>query len=174
MAALSDEAIANRKEYQRRYREANREKLNADAAAYRATRRAELAASSRAWHAQTKDKRRVVSKAYREANRDVLAEKKRQYAAANSERSKAWKRERYFGVSADQYRSMLEDCGGVCAICGGVNKSGRALAVDHCHATGKVRGLLCSMCNVAIGRLGDTSASVMRAVSYLERAERAV
>jgi hypothetical protein len=83
------------------------------------------------------------------------------------------------GVTKEQYYSMLEKQGGVCAICGAdksrvkdKSKNGKTLmfAIDHCHTTGKIRGLLCSKCNMAIGQLGDTADSVNRAVEYLRRA----
>jgi hypothetical protein len=69
---------------------------------------------------------------------------------------------------------MKEQQRGCCAIC--EKRLGRrgTYHIDHCHATGRVRGILCSGCNRAIGMLGDTSASVMRAVQYLEMAEHGI
>ncbi len=58
----------------------------------------------------------------------------------------------------------LPGADGTCAICG---RNGRELVVDHDHATGEIRGWLCRPCNSAIGQLGDTASSVMRAVLYL-------
>lgn len=46
----------------------------------------------------------------------------------------------------------------------------RTLCVDHDHETGRVRGLLCNRCNVALARFGDTIAGVRAALNYLERA----
>jgi hypothetical protein len=40
--------------------------------------------------------------------------------------------------------------------------------IDHCHKTGRVRGLLCRACNVSIGTLGDDHEGVRRALAYLE------
>ena len=65
-----------------------------------------------------------------------------------------------------EYKEMLESQGGVCAICGAMPK-GR-LAVDHDHATGQVRGLLCSPCNVALGFLRDDPIRLKAAIAYLE------
>lgn len=48
----------------------------------------------------------------------------------------------------------------------------RKLAVDHCHKSGKVRGLLCFKCNQAIGSLGDTVEALERAIEYLEDSEK--
>lgn len=62
---------------------------------------------------------------------------------------------RRFGLSEAQFDALLQIQGGVCAICGGADKQ-RRLSVDHDHATGLVRGLLCSGCNGAkLGRLED-------------------
>jgi hypothetical protein len=78
---------------------------------------------------------------------------------------------RKFGLTLDQYRAMRDSQGGACAICGTAPPGEYDLRVDHCHATGKIRGLLCATCNLALGNLGDTAAGVHRAVEYLCRAE---
>ncbi|MFE0039708.1 endonuclease VII domain-containing protein [Streptomyces sp. NPDC059013] len=53
---------------------------------------------------------------------------------------------------------------GVCVIC----PSAPPAHVDHCHETGRVRGVLCFNCNSAIGKLGDDPDTVRRAAAYLE------
>ena len=64
------------------------------------------------------------------------------------------KRLEKYGLTLNDYDAMLEEQQGVCAICGGEpDTRWRMLAVDHDHATGKVRGLLCMVCNTMIGRL---------------------
>lgn len=75
-----------------------------------------------------------------------------------------------FGITLEEYDEMLEEQGGVCAVCGGTCKTGKALAVDHDHETGKVRGLLCSNCNQAIGKLSSVDL-LLSAASYLLLAE---
>jgi len=58
-----------------------------------------------------------------------------------------------YGISVEQYEAMLKQQSGCCAICKkapGENARGR-LHVDHCHKTGKIRGLLCVKCNMALG-----------------------
>ena len=64
------------------------------------------------------------------------------------------------------YSLRLADQGGVCAVCGEPPKKGR-LHVDHCHETGKVRGLLCQSCNVALGYAGDNWYQLMRLAAYI-------
>lgn len=75
---------------------------------------------------------------------------------------------RGFGITADDYERMLAEQGGVCALCFKDNVDGRRLAVDHDHTTGKVRGLLCSPCNRAIGFFGDDPRVMERAAIYVE------
>lgn len=71
-----------------------------------------------------------------------------------------------YGVTHVDYQRMLQEQGGVCAICG--NPPGnRKLAVDHCHETLKVRGLLCHTCNTALERL--IGIGVGRFTDYLAR-----
>lgn len=73
--------------------------------------------------------------------------------------------ERTFGITGDQYRELYEFQDGRCAICRRATGATRALAVDHDHETGVVRGLCCSWCNFELlGRL-DTPA-LMRAIEY--------
>jgi hypothetical protein len=76
---------------------------------------------------------------------------------------------RKYGMTVEDYESLEDRQSGVCAICLGppVGKF-RKLHVDHCHKTGKVRGLLCNKCNTAIGFLGDDPELAKRAINYLE------
>jgi hypothetical protein len=56
-----------------------------------------------------------------------------------------------YGITEEQYNAMLAAQKNVCAICGGPPRRKRRLAVDHCHATGRVRALLCDPCNLKLG-----------------------
>lgn len=73
-----------------------------------------------------------------------------------------------FGITPAEYDQMLAAQGGVCAICGGGEWSTRRLAVDHCHKTGKVRGILCSHCNVTLGQMKENPQALRAAADYLE------
>ncbi len=82
---------------------------------------------------------------------------------------------RKYGITLEQYDEMFKLQGGVCALCKQGESTKRRkkgegrerLAVDHCHDTGRVRGLLCFKCNTAIGALGDTEESAKKVVEYL-------
>ena len=82
---------------------------------------------------------------------------------------------RNYNITLDDYEALLEEQGNVCAICGGEgfvmsrikNNHVNKLVVDHCHTTGKVRGLLCHNCNRALGLLKDDAEILKNAISYL-------
>lgn len=81
-----------------------------------------------------------------------------------------------YGITSEQYNAMLKEQGGVCWICRSEEREfpfrrgeSRRLVVDHCHETGVVRGLLCSLCNTAIGGLKHDPTIVARAAEYLNR-----
>ena len=77
--------------------------------------------------------------------------------------------ENNFGISAVEYNKLYDAQGRKCAICDKRCKTGKRLAVDHCHSTGKVRGLLCARCNTALGSFGDDIGRLARAIYYLSK-----
>lgn len=97
---------------------------------------------------------------YQKNNRTkILAAKRRQHLRA-------------YGLTPEAYDQLVAAQGGVCLICGGVpNGQWRRLQVDHCHKTGKIRGLLCVNCNRAIGYLGDDPDRAIRVAAYLKEAD---
>lgn len=98
-------------------------------------------------------------------------EKKRtpEWRAKNARWTKA-SRLREYGLTVEAFDTMFASQGGCCAICrvAFVEDDDRKKArVDHDHATGAVRGLLCDGCNTSIGRLGDTAEALIGAAEYL-------
>ena len=80
---------------------------------------------------------------------------------------------RDYGITLAEYMDMHEAQGGLCAICGQPEttlKKGQPamLAVDHCHTSGKVRGLLCMSCNLGLGYFKDDEAVLENAIRYLK------
>lgn len=72
---------------------------------------------------------------------------------------------RKFGLSRKDYQILFEKQNGECLIC---NKKSK-LVVDHCHETGKIRGLLCSKCNCALGSFKDDITSLKNGINYLKK-----
>lgn len=79
---------------------------------------------------------------------------------------------RKYGISLDEYSELVETQNDRCAICGTKDKGTargkfRYWSVDHDHATGKIRGLLCQQCNTMLGMAGDSIAILEKAIEYL-------
>ncbi|GHH18880.1 endonuclease VII domain-containing protein [Streptomyces lanatus] len=81
---------------------------------------------------------------------------------ANAGRERHLKRQ--YGLTEAERDEMVASQMGLCVIC----LKAPAVHVDHCHKTGRVRGVLCFNCNSAIGKLGDDPDAVRRAAAYLE------
>ena len=90
------------------------------------------------------------------------------------EHQKSLARRRLYGIERQEYERMLEEQGGLCAICGeppdedGVRAASR-LHVDHNHTTGAVRALLCNKCNRGVGYFQDDAELLRIAAEYIER-----
>ena len=87
------------------------------------------------------------------------------WRVANKDKVEARRQERCYGISTDDLNALLARQRGVCGIC---KKKGRKLHVDHCHKTGKVRGLLCGKCNRGLGHYDDEPDRMRAAADYLE------
>ena len=77
-----------------------------------------------------------------------------------------------YGITPEEYDVLLQQQEYKCAICGVAESVNTVttiwpLCVDHCHETGKVRGLLCRACNVGIGSFGDSVEQLQKAIQYL-------
>ena len=98
----------------------------------------------------------------------VKAEYQRKWRKANPEKAKNIELKKRFGITLEQYNAILERQGGVCAICNEKDPYFENLAVDHDHNTNRVRGLLCHLCNRALGMFKDDSERLRKALSYLK------
>lgn len=112
-------------------------------ASYRAQNRARARATTRAWYAANKDRAKLSS------------------------RSSSLRR--LYGLTLDGFAAMYERQGHACAACGDPLVADNAW-VDHCHATGKVRGLLHPGCNTGIGLAGDSAEKLEKWAAYLRKA----
>lgn len=98
-------------------------------------------------------------KEYKAKHRTVRLQKKREYHIKVK-----------FGISLEDYEKILLAQDGRCAVCNREAKAfTRKLAVDHCHVTGKIRGLLCFGCNSSLGKFGDDLKLLEAAMTYLRR-----
>ena len=117
-----------------------------------------------------------VQGAYKEKNKekyDELSVKFRKEYKKNGKREKYNRKHilKQYNLTQEDYERLLEGQNGQCAICGKKKPGGnrKHFSVDHCHKTGKVRGLLCYSCNISLGLMGDNPETVQSAYDYLTK-----
>lgn len=112
---------------------------------------------------------------FEESYKERCEKQKQKYALKKQSVSKANKeyRLRKYGISIEIFNQMLAAQSNRCSICkvhtDELPKTYNTLVVDHCHQTGKVRSLLCSPCNTALGLFREEPESLTAAIEYLKR-----
>lgn len=160
-------SIENTRASQARYRAKNKEKI----IAYREANKEKILSYNRERYArimanpEKAAKQQERRRAYYTANRDRCIELEKRWRRENPERVRFNDRNkglvRKYGITEHDYQRMHEKQGGLCVICGNPEKAkNRRLAVDHCHGTGRIRGLLCGRCNGALGWFEKFSTAV--------------
>ena len=97
----------------------------------------------------------------------------REYIRRNPDAHTSRKLKAAYGITLADYNRLLAQQQGKCAICGNAHvpgntaRNGKRLHVDHCHESGRVRGLLCSNCNLGIGNLQHDETILLKAIEYL-------
>lgn len=110
-------------------------------------------------------------------NHEEEKQKRRLYSIENKEKNKsrmqAWNLKAKFKISESDYREMLDNANKCCEICKKEESQERRLSVDHNHATGVIRGLLCTKCNTSLGLLNtDIGVELLQnAIEYIKRTE---
>lgn len=120
-------------------------------------------------HAPMRSKQGIESKAqydqsYREAHREQESARACAWNAANKEWRRAYRLAKRYGLTVEEWTSLYQRQNGLCPIC---NEVLHDVVVDHCHTTGKVRGLLCRRCNAGLGNFDDCANTMLRAYQYL-------
>jgi len=164
------------------------EKYKQYQAAYRLRTQEAKKIKHRAWYERNRSRVLAHAKLYRENNIEVIDTKKKQYYLKNRDKiltqlkvyhqskeyqakKHRWRLNREYKLTCDQYDKMLASQGGVCAVCKRICTAKSRLGVDHDHATGIIRGLLCGKCNSALGLLGDSAERVEALADYIRTYE---
>ncbi len=154
--------IKDMKEYQRNWYLKNKE---------------EHSKASKTWSANNKEKHAKQKASWVAKNKEKHAKTTKQWSIDNPERFAYLQKQhslRQFGITVEEYDFLVGLQNSLCTICDKpetqLNKKGtpRDLSVDHCHKTGRIRGLLCASCNLGIGHFKDDIELLKRAINYLE------
>jgi hypothetical protein len=113
----------------------------------------------------------ALGKAYREKNKKSERERRFKWRTANPEKhaehGERARVKRMYGLTLEAYLEWFERAGHACAICGSTPKTSKHLHLDHCHATGRIRGVLCRGCNTALGHAKDCPKILAKLAAYL-------
>jgi hypothetical protein len=119
------------------------------------------------WYAKNRQKAIENAKAWNAAHPDRVKATRKAATIRRRATDRDLHLRRTFGLSTEEYLSILKAQGGGCAVCGREPRKDRALHVDHDHATGDVRGLLCFRCIAGLGQFREDPERLADAVAYL-------
>jgi hypothetical protein len=94
------------------------------------------------------------------------------YRQRHPDRIRKYNLKYLYGVTPDQYQTLIASQKGLCAICNEPQTLDRPLYLDHCHTTLEPRGLLCHRCNTGLGNFRDNPALLDKAKEYINRDPR--
>jgi Recombination endonuclease VII len=127
---------------------------------YEQAHKEQILAKHRAYYAANLERKRAYGRAYYAANREKIL-------AGKPER----RRRQLYGLASERYSELLAECRERCPCCGVPFSEilKQQPRIDHCHRSGRVRGLLCSRCNCLLGHAGDDPMILRACLRYLAR-----
>ena len=163
----------NSKVYDKQYCIDNREKINERQKRYRKNNKSKMSKYNKQHYIKNKEYYKQYCKQWQLDNPEKVREYVRQWRLANPEKvykiARRSQLKKGFNITLEQYDKILVKQNFKCAICNKhMSEFKRALAVDHDHETGKIRGLLCRNCNAILGYAGDNPKILLEAIDYLK------
>jgi len=137
---------------------------------YYETHKEQKAHYAKTYYATHKEQKSRYRAEYEEANKEQLTQYRKEYQQANREQKRVYKLAKRYGLTAKMWTFLYQQQRGVCAICDKPFADNDCV-VDHCHVTGKVRGLLCRRCNAGLGQFDDCADRVLKVHQYLSNLE---
>lgn len=122
-----------------------------------------VAKKNKEWVLNNKERHKNTCSNWYKANKDKA-----------NKRSTEWHYQTYYGISYSDFLTLANTQNNKCQICSvdltfGTEKKATKAVLDHCHTTGKIRGVLCSACNTALGKFKDDTLILSEAINYLIR-----
>lgn len=147
-----------------------------------------VSVSNSAWYSSNKAAENERSRAYYRKNKAIGVSRSLEWYRSNrdhcNERNKRWlkdnarqkARSRFaaniktvYGLTVEDYARMVHAQSRKCVACGATVTLGMDTALDHCHATGRVRGILCAPCNKSLGLMKESPEKIRVLAAYIER-----
>lgn len=154
-------------EYHKKYYQEHKEKYREQGQARYQKHKEEIKAKNKRWREEHPERYKELTKRHRLRNQEKMVSRSRQWYINHKQRANVTQRKsklKGYGLTPETYEAMLLKQNRLCLICGEEMKSP---VVDHDHETGKVRGLLCRVCNAALGQFQESITILERAIQYL-------
>lgn len=144
---------------------------------YQKLNREKILTQHREYYRKNKERLLKQNKDYRSKKGDQIREGQRKYYQENKGKWKEQHLRKKYNLSVEDFNAIFVAQNGQCAICattfndafvGTRQREGKA-HVDHCHTTGKIRGLLCTKCNTALGLFDEDIVRLLNAIDYLKK-----
>jgi len=138
---------------------------------YRLNNKEKIRENKKRWRAANKDKIKEANRRFRDRHGEKLKKDKYQWVGENKDKRRIISRRhllKKYNLTENDYDDMLEKQNYECLICHTkVDGLKEVLHIDHCHKTGKIRGLLCRCCNVAIGLIKEDITIAYAIIDYI-------
>lgn len=123
---------------------------------------------------KAKESHRLAQLRWRAKNQEKVRARLREWAKNNRPHVNAYRMKQYYkdkyGLTQEGKQELLESQGGCCAACGSSTPNHKqGWVVDHCHTSGKVRGILCQPCNLTLGKVRDNPEHLRKLADYVEK-----
>lgn len=176
------ELYAKRKALAHNYYLAHREEIKARSKAYKKSS-PDAKEKARLYRVATRDKakeyqrqnyllhqeyKKTKAREYYIANKQACLQKAREYRLKNTANRRNYMLKTNYGITSEQWNMMFSAQGKCCAICKSDHSNKQQWHTDHCHVSGRVRGILCHMCNTMLGAAKDRIEVLRSAINYLK------
>lgn len=126
--------------------------------------------AARNWRNSNKEKLLAQKRRWKSRNKEKVRLPQRKFIENNPDKIISYKLKSSYNIDIEQYNKILKKQNYSCRICKlHESKFKKSLAVDHCHKTEKIRGLLCLNCNTGLGSFKDSTTILKKAIAYLNK-----
>jgi hypothetical protein len=123
--------------------------------------------SGKKWRDANLEKARGIEKASYQKRREAKLARCREIYVIKKDFLKWQTIKRKYNITKDDFDKLFESQGKRCPICGTSEFTQKTLNIDHCHVSGKVRGVLCNKCNTGLGAFDENPDTMLRAIDYV-------
>jgi hypothetical protein len=154
--------------YNKEYYQDNKERILKYQMEWKRNNKEKVSEHRKKYNQSNKEKIATYKKEYYQANKERLVKQHKEYKQANKERNKEIRFKWKYNLTLEDMAILLDEQENKCKICSIKFNDDIKYNVDHCHSTGKVRGLLCRCCNLGLGFFKDDPKLLIKAIEYLE------